>query len=233
MVEEDGTLKKIADGIALLDLSVAMGNQQMVVHPTLLWDDKDVILVDTGFPGMLTSIRDEMERAGFALERLSKVILTHQDYDHIGGLPEIQQSVGPVEVLAHDFDRPYIEGEKLLIKHDPSRGTPPRAKVDQLIGEGDILPYAGGLRVIFTPGHTPGHISLYHPESQSLITGDATVSNDGELLGPNEKFTPDMPLALKSLARFTDFDIKTALCYHGGICDHDVNAQFARLATRA
>ena len=39
--------------------------------------------------------------------------------------------------------------------------------------------------------------------------------------------------ALKSIARFTDFDIKTALCYHGGICDHDVNAQFARLATRA
>ena len=227
-------MKMIADGIALLDLSMTMGDRHMVIHPTLVWDDKDVILVDTGFPGMLPSIRAEMALTGIPFERLQKVILTHQDYDHIGGLPAIQAAADhPIEVLAHVLEKPYIEGDKLLIKHDPSRGTPPKANVDVVIGDGDVLPYVGGLTVIFTPGHSPGHISLYHLTSGTLITGDAIISNDGELLGPNEKFTPDLELAWRSIARFANFDVKTALCYHGGVCDREVNEQFTKLANRA
>ncbi|MFD1678123.1 MBL fold metallo-hydrolase [Alicyclobacillus fodiniaquatilis] len=227
-------MKKIANGIASLDLSMAIGDHQMVIHPALLWDDKDVILVDTGMPGMLPAIRAEMEQVGVPFARLSKVILTHQDFDHIGGLPEILATAErPIEVLAHELDKPYIEGEKPLIKHDPARGTPPSAKVDAVIGDGDVLPYVGGLTVIFTPGHTPGHISLYHAEHKTLITGDAIIANDGELVGPNESFTPDLPLAWKSIARFATFDVETALCYHGGICDKAVNEQFAKLANRA
>jgi len=223
-------MKKITDSITLLDLSITMGDRQMVIHPTLLWDNKDAILVDAGFPGMLASIQNEMEIAGVPFEHLSKVILTHQDFDHIGGIPEIQNAAThPIEVLAHRLDKPYIEGEILLIKHNPDRGHPPKVKVDTVIDEGDVIPFIEGLTVIFTPGHTPGHISLYHKNSKTLITGDAIISNDGELIGPNEKFTPDLALAWKSIARFTDLDVKTVLCYHGGICDRDVNAQFEKL----
>ncbi|QSO47268.1 MBL fold metallo-hydrolase [Alicyclobacillus mengziensis] len=223
-------MKKIGEGIAQLNLSMNFGEHSMVIHPTLLWNDEDVILVDTGFPGMLQSIRSEMEEAGVPFERLTKVILTHQDYDHIGGLPEILTAVGhPIEVLAHEIDTPYIEGEKLLIKHDPQRGTPPKAKVNTVLQDGDVLPYVGGITVIFTPGHTPGHMSLYHQPSESLITGDATISNEGQLLGPNEAFTPDLSLAWKSIGKFSQFDIQTAICYHGGTCDHGVNEQIKAL----
>ncbi|KPV45260.1 MBL fold metallo-hydrolase [Alicyclobacillus ferrooxydans] len=226
-------MEKIADGIARLDLTMNFGEHQMVIHPTLLWDDKDVILVDTGFPGMLPAIQEEMARAGVPFERLSKVILTHQDSDHIGGLPEILKAVDhKVEVLAHELDKPYIEGEKMLIKFDPSRGEPPKAKVDVLIHDGEVLPYVGGLTVIFTPGHTPGHVSLYHAASKTLITGDATISEGGKLLGPNPQFTPDKDTAWKSLGKFSNFDIHTALCYHGGICNDEVNDQFVKLAAQ-
>lgn len=223
-------MKKIADGIALLDLSITLGDHHMLIHPTLVWDEKDVILVDAAIPGMLPAIREEMNHAGISFDRLSKVIITHQDYDHIGGLPEILNiSEHPIEVLAHELDKPFIEGDKLLIKHNPARGLPPKAKVNTLICDGEVLPYLGGLTVIFTPGHTPGHISLYHAGSKTLITGDAMVSNDGQLTRMNEKFTPDLELAWKSIARFTEFDVKTALCYHGGICDDQVNEQIAKL----
>lgn len=223
-------MKNIAEGIAQLSLSMNFGERSMVIHPTLLWDNHDVILVDTGFPGMMDAIRSEMEQAGLAFERLTKVILTHQDYDHIGGLPSILTTVGhPIEVLAHEFDKPYIEGDKTLIKHDPQRGTPPKATVNTVLQDGDVLPYSGGVTVIFTPGHTPGHISLYHQASKTLITGDATISNDGQLLGPNEAFTPDLALAWQSIAKFRNFDIQTVNCYHGGICENEVNEQIKQL----
>lgn len=224
-------MKKIADGIGMLELSIQMGEHQMVIHPTVLWDESNVVLVDTGFPGMLSTIQSELESAGVSFDQLTKVILTHQDFDHIGGLPEIlAQAKQHVEVLAHAEDKPYIEGDKQLIKHDPSRGVPPKATVNTVVGDGDVLPFLGGVTVIYTPGHTPGHISLYHPGSKTLITGDAIVSQDGQLIGPNEAFTPDLNLAWQSIARFTTFDIDTAICYHGGVCNQDVNGQFAKLA---
>lgn len=226
-------MKKIADGIAMLDLTMDAHGHQMVIHPTLLWDDEQVILVDTGMPGQLAAIQSEMAQAGVAFSRLTKVILTHQDMDHIGGLPDILNAAkDPIEVLAHELDKPYIEGEKRMIKSAPD-ATVPTATVQRTLADGEVLPYFGGLSVIFTPGHTPGHISLYHQPTKTLITGDAIVSEDGRLLGPNEQFTPDLPEALRSIKKFADFDVDTAICYHGGLCTDGVNAFFAGFEPRA
>jgi glyoxylase-like metal-dependent hydrolase (beta-lactamase superfamily II) len=222
----------ITDGIAILELPVKiLGNRDSVFHPILLWDDRDVILVDTGYPGLLPIIQREMGLAGVAFERLTKVILTHQHYDHLGGLPEIlSASEHHIEVLAHAQDKPYIEGDKPLLKYDPSNGLPPKAIVDTVIQDNEVLPFLGGLSVIHTPGHTPGHISLYHENSKTLITGDATIADGGKLLGPVEMFTSDMDLAWKSLAKFIKYDVKTALCFHGGICNN-FNQQIRSLLT--
>jgi glyoxylase-like metal-dependent hydrolase (beta-lactamase superfamily II) len=242
---------KIANGVEALDVSVNMMGRQMVIHPTLLWDEDEVILVDTGMPGQLAEIRAAMEHAGVPFDKLSKVILTHQDLDHIGGLPAILKAVDhPVEVLAHQEDKPYIEGDKPPLKMNPERvakmlesvpaeqrqrvqalfGTPITAKVDKTVEDGEVLPYCGGITVIFTPGHTPGHISLYLHESKTLITGDALVAANGELLGPNPEVTPDMETALKSLKKFTKYDIETVICYHGGVYKENANQRLAALA---
>lgn len=227
-------MRLITDGVAMLELSIDLGEYKMEIHPTLVWDDKDVILVDTGFPGMLPALQAEMESAGAPMERLTKVILTHQDFDHMGGLPDILAAVDrPVEVYAHAADKPYIEGHIPLLKHDPSQGQPPTAHVDTVIDDGDVLPTNGGLQVIFTPGHTPGHMSLYHLPSHTLITGDATVSESGELRGPNLAYTPDVEKAWQSFGRFADFDVQQAVCYHGGLCAGKVNEQIRALSAQA
>ncbi|MCK9911855.1 hypothetical protein MXD81_22055, partial [Microbacteriaceae bacterium K1510] len=70
--------------------------------------------------------------------------------------------------------------------------NPPKAKVDRVLTDGEELPYCGGIRVIFTPGHTPGHISLYLQQSKTLVAADAMIVWDGVLRGPVQQTTLDM-----------------------------------------
>jgi glyoxylase-like metal-dependent hydrolase (beta-lactamase superfamily II) len=242
---------KIAEGIEMLEIEGNMMGNRMVINPTLLYDGQHAVLVDTGMPGQLELIQAAMAKAGVPFERIDGVILTHQDIDHIGGIQDVINAVGkPIDVYAHAEDQPYIDGEKEPIKMTRERVTQmlsrfpedirpqmekvfrnlPTAKVTKVVADGEVLPIFGGVEVIFTPGHTPGHISLYHRPSKTLIAGDATVSQDGKILGPNPQVTPNMEQALKSQSKFTRFDVANLICYHGGFCDHEVNEQFRKLS---
>lgn len=206
--------------IATIHLTMNSSGEQKVIHPTLIWDDEEVILIDTGVPGQLEFIRAEMENLGIPFSRLTKIILTHHDFDHIGSLPEILlKSEQKITVLAHHLAKPFIEGEKRLLKlKDDSNIVPPMAKVDQIVDDEEVLPECGGIKVIFTPGHTPDHICLYHMDSKTLIAGDATISVNGQLLGPNPHYTLDMNEANNSIGKLLDFELEQIICYHGGVC---------------
>ena len=242
---------RVAEGVEALELTMNFMGGPSTIHPTLVWDEKEAILIDTGMPGQLGALRDACARAGVPLERLTRVVLTHQDIDHIGGLPELLDAVGDrVEVLAHPVDRPYIEGEKTPIKMDPERwkerlsslpaeqraqaesilSRPPKGRVDRTVEDGEVLPYCGGVTVVHTPGHTPGHISLYLHASRTLIAGDALVSDDGTLHGPRPGATPDMATAERSLAKLTPFALDRIITYHGGLVDRDAQQQLRELA---
>jgi glyoxylase-like metal-dependent hydrolase (beta-lactamase superfamily II) len=212
-------------GIKALRLELS---DSFVVHAALLWDEKDVILVDTGVPGKLEVIRQALEREAVPLEKLTKIIITHQDSDHIGGLPELVEACeGRVEVLAHEFIKPYLLGELPLIK---SGAFVPPTKVDRFLQDGEVLPYCGGIQIIFTPGHTPDHISLYHHPSKTLISGDALTSQEGVLMTPAPKHTPDWGTALKSVAKLLDLEIETVITYHGGIVEDRIKERLAEIA---
>ncbi|MER3482618.1 MAG: hypothetical protein C4332_05170 [Meiothermus sp.] len=86
------------------------------------------------------------------------------------------------------------------------RGPEP-VKVDELLQGGEVLDLAGGVRAVATPGHTPGHISLYLEKDQTLIAGDAVTAEDGQVRGPSVIATPDMPEALRSIAKLAELDI--------------------------
>ncbi|MDR3540118.1 MAG: MBL fold metallo-hydrolase [Desulfosporosinus sp.] len=74
-----------------------------------------------------------------------------------------------------------------------------KANVDKTVEDGEVLPYCGGITVIFTPGHTPRHICLYLSKSRTLITGDALNVIDGHLVGPKPEYSSDIDAARKSL----------------------------------
>lgn len=242
---------RVAEGVEALELTMDFLGGPSAIHPTLVWDEQDAILIDTGMPGQLEAVREACRGAGVPLERLTRILLTHQDIDHIGGLPELLRAVGhDVEVLAHPLDRPYIEGEKTPIKMNPERmaerikdlpadrraqveavmANPPHAHVDRTVEDGEVLPYCGGITVIHTPGHTPGHISLYLQRSRTLVAGDAVVSERGRLEGPRAGATPDMDTAIRSLAKLAPLDIASAITYHGGVVTRGAAQRLAELA---
>jgi glyoxylase-like metal-dependent hydrolase (beta-lactamase superfamily II) len=101
--------------------------------------------------------------------------------------------------------------------------------VDEHLEDGERLDIAGGIRVIFTPGHTPGHLSLYLERSKVLIAGDALRAERGSLTGPNPSMTLEMGTALQSLRRLAGLEIDTILCYHGGVVSEDANGQLRRV----
>ena len=246
----------LVEGIHMLDLSAVVLGKRAVIHPTVLWDEQDTILVDAGYPGQVSLFREAMAQAGVAFDKLTKIIITHQDVDHIGSLPAIIKEASlKLEVSASELERAFIQGERRLLKltdaaidravnslpadmpeayRQAVRGfllNPPSANVDRTLGDGEVLPYCGGLVVINTPGHTPGHISLYHQASKTLIAGDALTVVDTHLRGPDPHATLDMGMAIDSLHRLAEYDIKAVICYHGGLyAGDDVNQRIATLA---
>ena len=229
---------KIAEGLDILEL----GNEERRMNATLIWDDKNVILIDAGLPGQIENIREEVEKAGVSFDRINKIIITHHDLDHIGSLSSIvKNSKSEIEVLAHSGERPYIEGDKIGIKITPERlSSMPdsmketikqlKTKVNRIVKDEENLPYCGGIEVIYTPGHTPGHICLYLRKYKALVTGDAMNVVNNELIGPNPEYTFDMKQAIESLKKLTKYDIETVICYHGGVFTKSSNERIAKLA---
>lgn len=233
---------KIAEGLYVLEL----GDTERRMNPTLVWDGSNTVLIDAGLPGQLENIREEVEKAVSSLDKINKIIITHHDMDHIGSLAAvIKTSQNTIEVLCHDGEKPYVQGDKMPIKMTPQRlNSMPedrrkemlemqkklKTKVDETIEDEQELPYCGGIKVIYTPGHTPGHICLYLKKYKTLITGDAMNVVDGKLVGPKPEFTFDMKQALESLKKLTKYDVQTVVCYHGGVYTGNVNERIAELA---
>ncbi|WEG13015.1 MBL fold metallo-hydrolase [Pullulanibacillus sp. KACC 23026] len=230
---------KIGNHVEALELSMNFSGTPSIIYPTAIWNDEGVTLFDTGVPGQLEAFKDALSKIGKSLSDVKQIVLTHQDIDHIGSLTELlKASEGKVQVYAHAEDIPYIEGDKPLIKYDPVRfesmfaslpeevGAKMKAqfsqlqvnKVDHALADGEELSFLPGVKVVFTPGHTPGHISLYVESEKLLIAGDAlVVDENGQLQGPREAVTPDMESAMQSVEKLTHLDIDKVLCYHGGL----------------
>ena len=216
------------------------------IFPALILDDtRGATLVDTGIPGMQEAFRAALEEVGLGLGDVGRIIVTHHDLDHIGSLPDLVARTG-AEVLALDAEVPYVQGEKpgqkqptpqMLAGMPPEMAAllahPPRAAVTRALRDGEVLDLAGGVRVVATPGHTAGHLSLLVVEDGVLIAGDALTSAGGQLRGPVERATPDMPEALSSVRKLAQLPVRAMLTYHGGLVDEDAAGQLARVAGEA
>jgi glyoxylase-like metal-dependent hydrolase (beta-lactamase superfamily II) len=227
--------------VAVLALPIVRDGQTQYLNLTLILDPvAGPTLIDAGLPGQLAAIQSALGEVNLQVHDLARIILTHHDIDHVGSLAQLVEDSG-ARVLAHTIEIPMIDGGATprfatpeVLAQNPVLRTVAQhfrpTRVDEPVYDGSLLNLAGGLRVIHTPGHTPGHISLYHERTRTLISGDALTSHDGQLHGPNEGATLDMALALESIRKLAEYEPEAIVCYHGGLVREDASGQLRRLA---
>lgn len=170
----------------------------------------EAAVIDTGTQGSAEAIESVLMQLGSRWEDLSHVILTHSHGDHIGSLDAVLSSADAAVVYAGVADIPAISSPRPL----------------EAVDDGDSV---FDLRVIATPGHTPGHISLLDPTLRVLFAGDAINGDNGAVAGPNPQFTPDMDTAFRSVDVLATLDYDTIVFGHGEPTTEDAVAQVAAL----
>jgi glyoxylase-like metal-dependent hydrolase (beta-lactamase superfamily II) len=235
---------KLNDDLYVLPLPSERDGQTMFLNTSLVLDAaQGPALVDTGLPGQHDAVAAALAEAGLSVADLRRIILTHQDIDHVGSLHELAQA-SAARVLAHAVEAPFIDGTRpprfatpeMLAQRPELRPIVERFRytpVDEQLEDGSRLDLAGGVRVIFTPGHTPGHMCLYHERSGTLLAGDSLTAEAGKLMGPNPGATPDMALAMQSVRKLAELDVRAIVCYHGGVVADGAGEQLRRLAGTA
>jgi glyoxylase-like metal-dependent hydrolase (beta-lactamase superfamily II) len=230
----------IADGVYVLPIPRNSQGAAGFLNLTLILDEQNGnTLVDAGLPGQAEAIGAALVEAGIGVRDLRRIIFTHQDLDHVGSGADLVRQSG-ARVLVHPADAPHIDGSLRLLKPSPEmleqrpqmREALERLEpvgIDEHLEDGDRLDLAGGTRVIFTPGHTPGHLCLYLERSKVLVAGDALTAEGGHLNGPNPSMTLEMRPAMQSIRRLADLEIDTIVCYHGGVVGEDANGQLRRV----
>lgn len=236
--------------IAILRIDMDVNGFISALHPVIVSDDQEMVLFDCGHSGAFNQLTDSAFLAGFDLNKLTKVIITHHDHDHMGGLADLKREYPWIRIYASAIEADYISGktksirlqqaeEQLeLLSEDQKEHALNRIKmlrliepveVDGILEDGDVLDICGGIEVMASPGHMPGHISLYLRDFKTMIAGDALVVADGKLYRANPRFTLDKDEAYTSARRFINYAIDTLICYHGGTITENIKESLENL----
>jgi glyoxylase-like metal-dependent hydrolase (beta-lactamase superfamily II) len=185
--------------------------------------DGSVTLVDTGTRFATKRIVNGLATFGKHPRDVQRVILTHAHSDHAGSaarlLPHTRAEGTDVHVDDAEYIRagtpaPYTSPVLGWLDRLPGMGFSP-CPVARTLTDGEVIDVAGGLRVLHTPGHTPGHVSLLHQQSGVLITGDSIFNMNGRMTWPFKSACTDFPLNQRTAAVLADEDYQVAAFTHG------------------
>lgn len=185
-------------------------------------DDGQVTLVDAGTKRAPRRILAGLEYIGVAPSDVTRLLVTHAHPDHIGGLATMRGRTGAT-VAVHERDAAYVrEGKGPVLDRSTlggrlfrrNRGSAPTPVEDELV-DGQVLDVGGGLRVVHTPGHSPGHVALLHQASGVLITGDSIWNMRSRMTWPVPAFCTDVAMARETAHVLAELEYQVAAFTHG------------------
>jgi glyoxylase-like metal-dependent hydrolase (beta-lactamase superfamily II) len=201
------------------------------VHAFLIDDGAELTVIDTLFDTDAGRIIERIRGIGRSVEDLKHIVLTHAHRSHLGGLATLKELSGAT-VYSHEWEADIVAGERTAQPVTPvpmrpirtywrvyylqlgaalGRGKHPPCPVDATLEDGDAV---GPVRVIHTPGHTPGHLAFWWPERRILFAGDAIATYPE--FGPGwPAFTLNPTQHRVSLRRMADLDADVLAVGHG------------------
>lgn len=213
----------------------------MGVAVTVVMDGDRAVVLDAGLRITPPRVLALLEAKGLRPQQVSHILVSHYHPDHTGGLCRLQQATGAL-VGAHPSEAPVIAGREPF----PNPFAPPLralgglarvvapvpARVDLLLPDGAWVDAAGGIRVIHTPGHTPGSVCFHLPHRGVLFVGDALQGWFGRIDLPSRLFTTDMAAARASVRRLAQVDFETLCFSHFPATGARARRQLRELADR-
>jgi glyoxylase-like metal-dependent hydrolase (beta-lactamase superfamily II) len=197
------------------------------------------VLVDAGLPGTAKRIRRAASARFGEDARPSCIVLTHAHADHAGAL-ETLAAEWQVPIFAHDLELPYLNGTAAYPPPDPRVGGGALPALSVLFPRGPFnvarwlqrlpvdhtVPGMSGWKWIHTPGHTPGHVSLWREADRALIVGDAFVTTNQESVyavlkqkeeihGPPKYYTQNWEQAETSVQQLAGLNPEWVITGHG------------------
>lgn len=201
--------------------------------------EKKWVLIDAGLKRTAGKIKELADNLFWPESKPAAIILTHGHFDHVGSALELARE-WEVPVFTHVMELPYLSGLSAYPPADPWAGggllsvispafpTGPINISDhiQLLPEDGSLPFLPDWKYIHTPGHSPGHISLFRRRDKVLLAGDAFVTTRQEsvwsvmmqtrkVTGPPRYFTCDWAAAANSVKTLAALDPETVATGHG------------------
>jgi glyoxylase-like metal-dependent hydrolase (beta-lactamase superfamily II) len=176
----------------------------VVANPYILVDSDGLTLIDAGLPRSSQKIFGYVATLGKSAHDLKRIIITHSDLDHVGSLAALHKLTGArtyasqVEASAIASGKPsrqikptgFSMRRLIFTLLGPFMKTKP-FQVDEILSDGQVLPILGGLLVVDTAGHTPGHLSFFAPGSGVLFCGDSMVTDEKGIHGSRPGLTWD------------------------------------------
>ena len=186
-----------------------------------LIEDEALALIDSGLPWSVRRVLDYITSIGRRLEELQLILTTHSHPDHTTGARSISRRTGSV-VAAHRLDTRTVSGGQTTLSFMGALHSLPlpfpflaRTPVQRLVTDGEVLPLLGGLRVIHTPGHTPGSV-CYLAETRGVLFSGDTAFSDGKRVSRSVPFTGyNGPHYRESLQRLARLEFDTLCGGHG------------------
>ena len=202
-----------------------------------LVEGDDLTLIDAGMPWSAGRVFSYIHSIGRQPAELRRILMTHNHPDHTGGAHGILKRSDAQVIAHHEDSHNHRSGQSVAYIGVFSALDVPfpflrRTRLDYIVEDSDLIPAAGGIRVLHTPGHTPGSVCYSLEQEGVLFSGDTIFSDQGRVSRSMPFPGNDKERYQRSLERLAALDFDILCGGHGSPLVGNASSEFRKMMNR-